>query len=335
MTGERVGLQDASDAGARSPRGARARDVGVPLAIVAGCALANVVLLRRWRGDLPEPLATHFDGSGLPNGFMSWQANLITTLAMTVAFPVLMLIVFAIVPGGQLRRSGAALASGLAVFLTFLSLTSVADQRGLADAHATRMSGVGLGLGVAAGVIAAGLAFWIAPASPGGPRPTAAELPRMPLRGRERAVWTSRDSSPVVLVVAVLLGCAGVLVQVILRDLFGAGLLLGIGALAAGLSRVRARVDEHGLSWRMGILHRRIPLSRITSARAVEVDPMEYGGWGYRLSGNGQAIVTRSGPGLRITRDGASDLTITVPDAQTGAALLNTLIERSGAGVSR
>ncbi len=328
MTGDTRQAQPGGT-GAAGGRPARLRDIGVPLAVLLACTAVTIVLLRRWRADLPSPLATHFDGSGRANGFMSWTGNLIATLGFTVGFPLVLLATFALVGRGQLRRFGATLSSGLAVFITVLSLSGVHAQRGLTDAHQARLPGVGLALAVAAGFAAAGLTFWLAPPSPGGPRPASSELPHLPLRRDERAVWTSHDASPIVLVAAGALVILAGGIYLLTHELVGSGITLAAAAVVASLTGVRVRVDQEGLTWRMGVFHRRIPLSHITSARAVKVDPMKYGGWGYRLSGNGQAIVTRRGPGLRITRSGASDLTITVPDAQTGAALLNTLLDRA------
>jgi hypothetical protein len=56
----------------------------------------------------------------------------------------------------------------------------------------------------------------------------------------------------------------------------------------------------------------------------------EFGGWGYRVGTDGTVgIVVRTGEGLRIRRTGDRSLVVTVDDAATGAALLNTLADRA------
>ena len=63
----------------------------------------------------------------------------------------------------------------------------------------------------------------------------------------------------------------------------------------------------------------------------VDVSPFaEFGGWGYRVGRGGRVgIVLRSGPALQVERTGGRSLVVTVDDAATGAALLNTLAARA------
>jgi hypothetical protein len=60
----------------------------------------------------------------------------------------------------------------------------------------------------------------------------------------------------------------------------------------------------------------------------------EFGGWGRRVDVAGRVgLVTRKGPTVRIRRGDASEVLITVDDAGTAAALLNTLADvRPAAG---
>jgi len=71
-----------------------------------------------------------------------------------------------------------------------------------------------------------------------------------------------------------------------------------------------------------------VPLSDIEAAEVENVAPMSYGGWGYRLRPGVRAIVVRGGDSLRLVRSDRDDLVLTVDDAETGAALVNSLLAR-------
>jgi hypothetical protein len=74
-----------------------------------------------------------------------------------------------------------------------------------------------------------------------------------------------------------------------------------------------------------------VPLDEVVRAEVVEVSPVaEFGGWGYRVGRAGRVgIVLRSGQALQVERTGGRSLVVTVDDADTAAALLNTLAARS------
>ena len=59
----------------------------------------------------------------------------------------------------------------------------------------------------------------------------------------------------------------------------------------------------------------------------------EFGGWGYRVGRGGRVgVVLRTGEALQVQRTGGRAFVVTVDDAATGAALLNTLAARSRVG---
>jgi hypothetical protein len=125
----------------------------------------------------------------------------------------------------------------------------------------------------------------------------------------------------------ILLG--GAMLAVILLPEWGlwSGGLLGLLALA--FMRVEANVNNDGLTVRLGgIPVRRIPVAKISSARAIDLEPAQWGGWGWRAAPNGSAIVLRRGDALELTFRGGRRFAVTVDDAATGAALLNGLVAR-------
>lgn len=100
---------------------------------------------------------------------------------------------------------------------------------------------------------------------------------------------------------------------------------------AATLSWV-ARADETGLTVRsaLGVPRSHIPLDEMVEARATTVRCFrDFGSWGWRTALDGRTgVVLRSGDTLEVTRTGGSVFVVTVDDAATGAALLNTLGDR-------
>jgi hypothetical protein len=102
-------------------------------------------------------------------------------------------------------------------------------------------------------------------------------------------------------------------------------------------AKVRVTVDPDEIGIRYGYvgwLRQRIGLDRVRAARAVRVEALEHGGWGYRggLRLFGRAsVVIRGGPGLRLELDSNKHFSITVDDAQNAARVINALVARRSA----
>jgi hypothetical protein len=93
--------------------------------------------------------------------------------------------------------------------------------------------------------------------------------------------------------------------------------------------RVEAAVSPTGLTVRLGPIRvRRIPLDKIVRAEATHIEPMRWGGWGWRVIPDASAIVLRRGDGLVVHYPGGRRFAVTVDDAATGAGLLNGLLAR-------
>lgn len=113
---------------------------------------------------------------------------------------------------------------------------------------------------------------------------------------------------------------------------------LAIVAVAVALtSELAVRIDARGVHTLWGPFgwpRPRIPLEQITAARAEHINPVQWGGWGYRVSPRGVAAVIRRGPGLVISRAGRPDYAVTVPHAADGAQVLTALLARERAARS-
>lgn len=67
----------------------------------------------------------------------------------------------------------------------------------------------------------------------------------------------------------------------------------------------------------------------IAEATVEHVQPMRYGGWGYRGSGTRcRAIIVRRGDGLRLEMNDGRSLIVTVDHADEAAGLVNDLKAR-------
>ncbi|SED02644.1 DUF1648 domain-containing protein [Streptomyces sp. TLI_105] len=165
------------------------------------------------------------------------------------------------------------------------------------------------------------------------------DAPRLPLGASEVAGWTRATASRPLTALAVLALAATPVVLLLApwpAALLGLlGLVIGLPGLA--LARVRVTVDRRGVTVRSALAHRpraRIPLDEVTGASARDLDTAavlaEFGGWGYRVRAHRTGVIVRGGETLVVRRSGGREFAVTVPDARTAAALLNTLAERHG-----
>ncbi|HET7682155.1 MAG TPA: DUF1648 domain-containing protein [Marmoricola sp.] len=154
----------------------------------------------------------------------------------------------------------------------------------------------------------------------------------MPLADDERVAWFGSARS-------VAMASAGAVVAVIgavvlfFEPLAGV-LIVVVGALLWWMHVLTVRVDGRGVraTWGpTGWPGRTVPLTAVAGAESIDLEPAQWGGWGYRLSTRGTAFVVRRGPAVVLHRRGATDLAITVDGADEAAALVNALVQRADA----
>ncbi|MEU8682839.1 DUF1648 domain-containing protein [Streptomyces sp. NPDC048611] len=285
---------------------------------------------------LPDPLATHFR-DGAADGFSSAQGFLAVGLAVPL---VLGCALGALV---QLRVSApdvpwliagcyaSAAALGYALCGTLLA------NAGVGDASAARVTEQQAVLGTGVALLAGGaLGRLLAGAVPPQPRRASGATPRLDLPAGTAAGWSRTISSTPLIALGVLLLGAGLVVGALADWLSAAGLLVG-GALVLPPASVRVTVDRRGLVLSPTLLPGRLRLRRIPLDRVVEAGSRriacfaDFGGWGYRVRAGASGLVLRSGEGLVVRLTSGREFAVTVDDAATAAALLNTYADRARA----
>ncbi|WP_050799845.1 DUF1648 domain-containing protein [Streptomyces himastatinicus] len=310
----------------------RAGIVALPFVLAWAAVLAVFTALR---DRLPDPVATHMGPGGQADGFTGLGAFLpvATTLLL---LPGLIASVVAycsrMALGGQ--RMLVATGYGTAAMLGYdlVALLEANAGAGRAAQVAFPLWHLAVSFAVAGAVGGAGWLLAGRDAAPADEADEAAEAagPRLPLGKGETAVWTRSVGSPVLVVVGAGITLLGVVLTVVM-DVTAESALIAVGLISLALSRCRVTVDRRGLSvapWFAPRPRMRIPLERITKATSREARALGLGGWGYRIQPGRSALVLRSGDALFLRLATGKEFVVTVDDAATAAALLNTLVER-------
>ncbi|ACZ30140.1 hypothetical protein Xcel_1109 [Xylanimonas cellulosilytica DSM 15894] len=298
--------------------------------------IASTALVLSWRGDLPDPIASHW-GSGVePDGFMSltqWVVTMAATGVGTIA-------IFSAIGlfwgrAAATRRIAAAATVWIGAFLAVVQVTAIAGQRGLADAAAARGSGGWLVASYLLPLLPAVAAAFLVPGDPrqAATGPVPADAARTGLADGEHAVWVRRIGGGT----GLWIGAATIALMLAVALFTRTWELLVVPALLAVLFAAmmvfEVRVDAAGLTVRSALGWPRtfVPADEVVRADPVQVSAFrQFGGWGWRVAPGGNVgVVPRSGEGLEVVRTGGRSLTITVDDAATAAALLNTMADRT------
>ncbi|MDN5821603.1 MAG: DUF1648 domain-containing protein [Brachybacterium sp.] len=291
--------------------------------------LAVIAAVILW-GRLPDPMPSHWNLHGAVDGTMA-RSQLLGLLLLVSA--ITGGIGAAIVWTGRAdrARSSVTLVMG---FLTWLfcgiAISAMVAAAGSGDPHDAALPTWLLVLLTIGPVVPALLLHTVLPRPDARLETGTGPVPMLDLKPGERAVWVGRARS-----LPLLLG--GVILVAL-----GGGLLLtapaaGVPVLVVGLAllaahQITVRADRSGVrvSWGLQRWPRHTyALEAVTVAESVEIDPLHWGGWGYRRSRHGIGLVLRRGPGLLLRRDGLSDVAITVDDATSAAGLVNALTQRS------
>ncbi|WP_157374643.1 DUF1648 domain-containing protein [Haematomicrobium sanguinis] len=94
-------------------------------------------------------------------------------------------------------------------------------------------------------------------------------------------------------------------------------ILIGVIVLMLSFAKLEAVVTPASFGLRRqgsGRYLKRIPLRSISAVTAERLDPMQWGGWGYRVLPGRSAFISGSGPGLVVTYDGDKRFAVNLAD---------------------
>lgn len=293
----------------------------VPILLLAAMLLPFAL---HW-GELPNPMAVHWSLGNEPNGSMPPLGTLLVFGGVYVA------VWWAV--GRTLRtapRDASSFVAGLFSFEALLvgfTWVMIDANLGRQAWHAADGLDIRSFLGVLLAASVAGFLGWLLAGGRTHDEP-AADLPKLDLNRPASALWFGRAQGRVLQIVGALIIAMGLI------D-WGekAAVYVPIGLLVLVFSEVRVTVARQGvvigLGW-FSVPHWTVPLADISRAETENVMPMAYGGWGYRIRPGVRALVVRGGESLRLVREHKADILLTVDDAETGAGLINSMIEAVG-----
>jgi Domain of unknown function (DUF1648) len=283
----------------------------LPLLAIAGSAAALVAYWQRY----PDPIAVHWGLSGDPNGSLPlWLYAVGMIGGMGLAWLGLI--------GGTRGGPDAPVTAVVYFILGLLAAVNgqilydnvdVADWHDAANLYPLTVMGV-LAIGIVAGLLG-----WLL----AGGRGSVGEDQPLDAVTTALTAWTGRASN---LWIAAIATIPVVLVFVV--PAIWAALLIVIAILLVVSAFVRVDAGESGVKVSLGpvrLPRRRYPIRSITGAGAVEITPLAYGGWGWRILPGRRAYIIRGGQAIRIERPNGVAIVVTVDDAQTGAAVIDAL----------
>ncbi|MFI1798058.1 DUF1648 domain-containing protein [Streptomyces sp. NPDC020379] len=300
--------------------------------LIAAAVVLTVFLSVRDR--LPGRIASHIGPGGNADGYSGQGSFLAAALGVLLGVGALFgALVHRMRPNDDGQRVVAVIGGAVAVFTGWLATAVLLANTGVDDASSVTLPGTQAAFAFGATALYAAVGWPAcgkaeeAETIPG----SSADASRLALGDSEIAGWTRVAGSRVLPVTGLLLLAAGVVVG------FTAGWLpalplLVTGVLMALLTGARVTADRRGLTVTPSIVpwpRLNVPLRKIAEADHRAVSPLrDFGGWGYRIRPGASGIVLRSGDAISVRLTTGSEFVVTVDDAATAAALLNTLADR-------
>lgn len=283
----------------------------VPLLVIAGSVAA---VLYFW-GRFPDPLAVHWGFSGDPDG------NLPIWLYAVGMYGGMLLAWYGLISGSR-GGLNAPLASVVYFILGLLASVNALVIYFNLDAatweDATSVTSLAVGTVLLIALLIGGLGWLLA----GGKGAVPEDVAIDPVT-TNATTWSGAASNLWIGMIAAL-----PMVLVFVLDPIWAALMVVIAILLVIFAFVRVDATERGVTVALGPLgipRRRFSMDSITGAGAIEITPLAYGGWGWRMRSGRRAYTIRGGPAIRIERSNGVAIVVTVDDAPTGAAVIDSL----------
>ncbi|MFJ2621575.1 hypothetical protein [Glutamicibacter sp. NPDC087344] len=115
----------------------------------------------------------------------------------------------------------------------------------------------------------------------------------------------------------------------VVSQIMGIAVIVLLTPLVLGIARIRVTISNGKLrvaSAVLGFPLRTIEVSQMQSVISEEIQPMEWGGWGWRFFPGGSAVVMRRHEGLAVELKDKRRFAVTIPDSARAAAQLNALM---------
>jgi len=322
------------------------RFVVVALAVPTVFTVASLSLVLAWKDQLPDPIATHWGGSGGPDGYGSFATAVIAGAILGLGLP--FAIGAATLPmlrrgarGANFRAMGS-IAAAVSALFAVLNTWTVGMQRGLTSAHDAPHVFPALFAAFGAAALVGALGWVIQPAQhtvvPG-----LSHAEPLPLAPGERAIWmrSATMALPFKVLLYSILGALALASAGLWVAGQSAAAWIYVGTMAmvalamAATATFHVQVDATGLSAvsALGFPRLGVATEDVADAGVAEVNGFaEFGGWGVRQRPGAVGIILRNGESLQVTRMNGKRLVITVDDAATAAALLNAFAVRAHSG---
>ncbi|WP_018024409.1 DUF1648 domain-containing protein [Corynebacterium ulceribovis] len=303
-------------------------------------AIAALVWALSVKSQLPDPIATHFTGIPMrADGYDSFAAIYMLPAIAVAMCGIQLFAVFGNASGGQARfLTGFGATSSF--LMTALIPGTLWPQVGLESAEGIVIPG-----SVAAALFGLPLLGGIALALITPPPSTSkdSETPdtsTLNLAPGTNAVWfgqarASKKLAVFMWLIALLTPAFVVPIifaaydSLIIQILMSVIVLVPIVVVPMFLG-VKVRVDAQGVHWQstLGIPRGSIAYADIKTVEATTIEPGSWGGWGWRIGAQGQAMLVRGGEGLHIARTNGRNFYITVDDAKTGARAIREHLQK-------
>jgi hypothetical protein len=310
------------------PRSLPPRELVIPVLATIVVVLMPLLVWSR----LPDPIAIHWGLDGRPDGSAPLVVDVVLMGVLTALISFLPLV--AVLRGDRrTARTMLALSFSMGALFVLLRWRTIAlnlDVLVWTEAGSLSLLDVALLLVVVTPV--ALLGWSLGGRHPDPPRPQHAVLARaLPPDGH--LIWVGHQAWSVARVLGpalVATGGAVTAIRVVAEALVVGGTLVLVGGLLWWFTSIAVAVGPAGLKVRFGPFGWpaiRVALADIERIEVEHVEPLAYGGWGYRVMPGVRAVVIRRGIGLRVGRKQRPDLVVTVDDAATAAGVLAAHLE--------
>jgi len=315
------------------------------LAVISLWLPSAIVLLTwfAWRDRLPEELPTHWSGDGPADSSTAAGTFWIAVFTVTVLAAVVgSVVALARISGRWTRRAIAASLGATAAFAASMWIGSSAPALGVTDPLT-----VHLGPWILLALFSPAYGLVQLGVLPPGEDPRVADLRSERIAPREvgagqTVAWSHNVTSKLFVTVTALMTALTMAIGFTVSRAVG-GVTLTVTLLVMILSTLlvaafcgfRVTVDWRGLrvtSMLFGFPLKRIVPEQIARVDVAMIDPMQWGGWGYRVMPGSSAIVLRRGPGLVVTQTDSRQFAITLDLPEEPAAVLLHVAQSQGKG---